>query len=181
MEDESKYRVEEADEPKEKKGLFRPLPTIKNAEETHIGKEGRSEPVVKFLGIRIRERRHDLLVLFLMPMLAGLVDAAVYSYIIIGTVESASLFTFVIPLVAAIPVGLTQSRASYAMLASLITALFFLLFFVLFLASPGIQWPAFDLGEFIVSGFVIAAVYLLLIILASLMGTLLGAVLREFF
>ncbi|NHJ15096.1 MAG: hypothetical protein EAX95_15545 [Candidatus Thorarchaeota archaeon] len=182
MEDESKYRVENAeDEPAEKKGLFRPLPTKEGVGESAADRTGRSEPIARFLGITMRERRRDLLVLFLVPMLAGLADAAVYSYIIIGSIESTGLFTFVIPLLAAIPVGLTQSKASYAMLAALIAALFYLLFFVLFLASPGIQWPVFDLGEFIVSGFFIAAIYLLLVILASLMGSLLGTILREFF
>ncbi len=180
MEDESKYRVEEAEEEeKEKKGLFRPLPKVE--EETVIGKSGRPEPIVKFFGLKMTERRRDLLLILLMPAMAGLVDAAVYSFIIIGTVDSVGLYTFVIPMLAAIPVGLVVSRASHALLSALLATLFYVLFFLLFLASPAIQWPAFDLGQFLVSGFVIAAVYLLLVILASLLGALIGAIIREFF
>jgi hypothetical protein len=179
MEDESKFRVEAPEkEEKEKTGFFRPLP--ETTQPTTIRK-GKVEPIVKLLGIRMTEGRRDLLVMILMPLLAGLIDASIYSNIMVLRVEPTGLYTFVLPMIAAIPVGLVVGRTSQSLIAALLTTVFFMAFLVLFLVSPALVWPAFDLGQFFLSGMVIAAVYLLLVVLASLMGALIGAVIREFF
>ena len=70
MANEEKYRVEtpeEDEEPEEKKGFLRPLPT--REEPRYIKKEGRPEPIIKLLGVSMREKRKDLLLLFLIPAL----------------------------------------------------------------------------------------------------------------
>jgi hypothetical protein len=179
MEDESKFRVEAPEEQeKEKTGFFRPLP---ESTKPTTSRKGKVEPIVKLLGISMTEGRRDLIVMLLMPLLAGLIDASVYSEIMVLRVEPTGLYTFVIPLLAAIPVGLVVGKTSQSLIAALLTTIFFMAFLVLFLVSPALVWPAFDLGQFFISGMVIAAVYLLLVVLASLMGALIGAVIREFF
>jgi hypothetical protein len=179
MEEESKFRVEEPEqEEKEKTGLFRPLPETTRPTTT---RKGKVEPIVKLLGISMTEGRRDRLVLILMPLLAGLIDAYIFSEIIVLRLEANGLFTFVIPMIATIPVGLVVERTSQSLIAALLATVFFVVFFMLFLISPALVWPAFDLGQFFLSGFVVAAVYLLLVMLASLMGALIGAVIREFF
>ncbi len=180
MEDESKFRVEAPEEEeKEKKGLFRPLP--ETAPSPTVTIKGKVEPIVKLLGISMTEKRRDLIVMILMPLLVGLIDAAMYSEIMVLRIEAAAFYTFVIPMIAAIPVGLVVGRTSQSLIAALLTTLFFMAFLVLFLVSPALVWPAFDVGQFFLSGMVIAAVYVLLVVLASLMGALIGAVIREFF
>ena len=116
-----------------------------------------------------------------MPLLVGLIDASVYSEIMVLHIEPLIVYTFVIPLISAIPVGLVVGRTSQSLIAALLTAVFFVVFLVLFLVTPALIWPAFDVGQFFLSGLVIASVYFLLVVLASLMGALIGAVLREFF
>jgi hypothetical protein len=179
MEEESKFRVEAPEqEEKEKTGLLRPLPETTKATTT---RKGKVEPIVKLLGISMTERRRDSLVMILMPLLAGLIDAYFYSEIMVMRIEDAGLYIFVIPMIVAIPVGLVVERASQSLIAALLATVFFVVFFMLFLVSPALIWPAFDLGQFFLSGLVVAAVYLLLVILASIMGALIGTVIREFF
>ncbi|MHA2021830.1 MAG: hypothetical protein ACW98J_06260 [Candidatus Thorarchaeota archaeon] len=179
MEDESKFRVETPEqEEKEKTGLLRPLPETTKPTKS---REGKVDPIVKLLGISMTERRRDRLVMILMPLLAGLIDAYVYSEIMILRVEASGLSTFVIPMIVAIPVGLVIERTNQSLIAALLVTVFFVSFFMLYLVSPALIWPAFDLSQFVLNGLVVAGVYLLLVVLASLMGTLIGALIREFF
>ncbi len=178
MEDESKFRVEAPEqEEEEKTGLLRPLP--ETAKPT-ISREGKVEPIVKLLGIGMTERRRDRLVMILMPLFVGLIDAYLYSEIMILRIEATGLSTFVIPMIVAIPVGLVIERTNQSLFAALMVTFFFVLFFMLYLVSPALIWPAFDIGQFVVNGLVVAGVYLLLVVLASLLGTLIGTLIREF-
>jgi len=179
MEDESKFRVETPDEEKdETTGLLRPLPEDSTPKTTQKGKV---EPIVKLLGISMTERHGDLVVLVLIPLLIGLIDASLFSQIMVFRLEANAFNTFVIPMLAAIPVGLVIGKTNQTLIAALLTTLFFTLFFVLFLISPAFAWPALDIGQFFISGMIIAAVYVLLVVFASLLGALIGAVIREFF
>ena len=178
MEEESKFRVEAPEEEeKEKTGLFRPLPEI---EQPTTSKKGKVEPIVKLLGVSMTEKRRDRIVMILMPLLVGIIDAYVYSEIVVLRFDSTGFSTFVIPLLLAIPVGLVIERTSQSLIAALLITVFFLVFFMLFLVSPALLWQGFDFGQWFLSGLVVAAVYVLLVILASLLGALIGALMREF-
>ena len=179
MEDESKFRVESPDqEEKEKTGLLKPLP---ETTEPLASPARKAEPIVKLLGISMSERRRDRLLMVVIPMLAGLIDAAIFSQIIVLRLESTALYTFVFPLVVTIPVGLVIGRANQSVIAALLTTAFFVLFFVLFLASPALIWPSLDIGLFFLNGLVVASVYMLLVVFGTLFGVLIGTLLREFF
>ncbi|MHA2040968.1 MAG: hypothetical protein ACW975_03815 [Candidatus Thorarchaeota archaeon] len=178
MEEESKFRVEAPEqEEKEKTGLLRPLP--ESTRETTT-REGKVEPIVKVIGISMTERRSDLLLIILMPLLAGLIDAYFYSEITVLRIDVTGLGIFVIPMIAAIPIGLVVESTSRSLVAALLAPFFFVVFFLLFLVSPALIWPAFELGQFFVNGLVVAGVYFLLVVLASLLGVLIGALVREF-
>ncbi|MFW9835836.1 MAG: hypothetical protein ACFFEK_17670 [Candidatus Thorarchaeota archaeon] len=182
MVDEEKYRVEtpeEEEETEEKTGLFRPLPT--REEPRFVDKDGRPQPIVKVLGVSMREKRKDLLMLFLIPALVGLIDTTIYSYVITATVESSSTYLFFIPVIVAIPIGLTSSEAGNALIGGFLGALFFLIFLITFLSSPAILVPELGIGNFILSGFAISIAYFILMTLATLLGSVIGTIVREFF
>jgi hypothetical protein len=178
MEDESKFRVESPDqEEKEKTGLLKPLP---ETTEPLPSPARKAEPIVKFLGISMSERHRDRLLMILIPMLAGLIDAAIFSQIVVVRLESSVLYTFVLPLVVAIPIGLVIGRTNQTIFAALLATVFFVVFFMLFLVSPALIWPALDIGLFLLNGVVVAVVYMLLVVFGSLFGALIGTLLREF-
>lgn len=175
MSDETKYRVDAEEEPEEKKGFFRPLPEKKKVEGV------KQQPVVKFLGVKMYERNRDLLVMFLVPFLAAVINANIYALVIVDILEEVALYMFVVPMVSAIPIGLTVHQTKNALFASLISSMFFIVIFILFLISPALIAPELDIGEFFISGMVISAVYFLFVIFANLLGSLVGALMREFF
>ncbi|MFW9804335.1 MAG: hypothetical protein ACFFFC_16885 [Candidatus Thorarchaeota archaeon] len=178
MEDESRFRVESPDEEeKEKTGLLKPLPESVEPSAAQIEK---AEPIVKLLGISMTEKRRDRFLFVLVPMLAGLIDAAMFSQIIVARLESTVLVTFVFPLVVAIPIGLVVGRTNQTIFAALLATVFFVLFFMLFLISPALLWPALDIGLFLLNGVVVAVVYMLLVVFGSLFGALIGILVREF-
>ncbi|MBD3404518.1 MAG: hypothetical protein GF411_00105 [Candidatus Lokiarchaeota archaeon] len=177
MSDESKYRVEaEDDEVEEKKGFFRPLP-----EDRPVQSGDKKQPIVKLLGISMYEKTRDRIIILLVPFLVALINANVFSLVIIQALPESSLFLFVIPMLSAIPIGLTVHHTKNALLASLIASAFFVMLFVLFLISPALMSPRLNVGEFFVSGMIISAIYDLFVIFANLLGSLIGAILREFF
>ncbi|MHA1959454.1 MAG: hypothetical protein ACW99U_04450 [Candidatus Thorarchaeota archaeon] len=178
--DEEKYRVEETSETEEQKlGILKPLPSAEGPDNIEVI-DGRSVPMVRFLGIRMRESRKDLLVMFLVPLMIAIVDANIYGLVVTDVLEESAIYLFVFPLIAAIPVGLVIPQTSRALFGAFMTALFFVGFFFLFLASPAFIAPDLDAGSFIVSGFVLASIYLLFVITASLVGTMIGVITREF-
>lgn len=176
MSDEAKYRTEPATEDEsEKVGLLRPLPA------SPLGTPARkAHPIVKFLGISMRETRRDLLVLILVPLLAAIIDASVYAAIVIGALTEDPLYMFGIPALTAVPVGLTASQMSRALLGALLTALLFSIIFLMFLVSPAFVSPAEELASFFVGGVSLAAIYFILGVFASLFGSFIGIIIREF-
>jgi len=179
MEDESRFRVESPDEEeKEKTGLLKPLPRTR---ESSPAQAIRAEPIVKLLGISMTEKRRDRVLIVLIPMLVGLIDAALFSQIIVVRLESTVLNTFVFPLIFAIPIGLVIGRTNQSILAALMVTVFFMVFFMLFLISPALLWPALDIGLFLLNGVVVATVYMLLVVFGTLFGALIGTIIREFF
>ena len=182
MADEEKYRIEtpEEEEPEEKKGLLRPLP-VKEKKPQYFDKHGRPQPVVRVLGIPMREKRKDLLMLLLIPALVALIDTMIYSFVVTATWENSSTFLFFIPIIVAIPIGLTSSEAGHALVGGFLGAVFFLIFFVTFLALPGILVPALGLASFLISGIALSIAYFFLMTLATLIGAVIGIVMREFF
>ncbi|MHA1576935.1 MAG: hypothetical protein ACTSU3_06205 [Candidatus Thorarchaeota archaeon] len=178
MAEESKYRVEtpEEDEEPERKGFLRPLPPSSPAPVSSDG----SGPMTTFLGIPMREKVRDMLVLLLIPAVVAIIDVNIYASVMIGNLPDSTIYLFVIPALAAIPVGLTAGHTSQALIGAIITTIFFAIILLVFLVSPGIVAPEIGIGTFFVSGMTLTAIYVLFIILASMLGTLVGALLREF-
>ncbi|TFG10261.1 hypothetical protein EU538_02485 [Candidatus Thorarchaeota archaeon] len=177
MSEEDRYRVEspEEEEKKEKRGLLRPLPKVEQQTTS------KGVPIVNFLGLKMEENRRDLLVSILMPILVAIIDASIYAQIIIDVFTDEALFVFFLPMLAAIPIGLTVPQAGKALLSGFLAAIFFVVFFLLFLITPGLLVPEVGIGEFLVSGGVVSAIYFLFVVMASLLGVVIGIVIREFF
>lgn len=181
MADEEKYRLEDpeqVDEPvEEKKGLFRPLP--KSERKTHV-KDGKAQPIVKFLGISMYEKNRDILVLLLMPMLTGLINSSVYSYVTLSLVPSTAEYLFYIPVIAAIPIGLVVAETGPALIGGFLSAFFFFIFFIIFLTTPAFFTPELGIANFLVSGIALSVGYFLFVIVAGLLGSVIGTIMREF-
>jgi hypothetical protein len=181
MANEEKYRIEAPDddeEPEEKKGFLRPLPTAKKIE--YVDKDGRPQPVVRLLGVSMPEKRKDLLMLIMIPALVGIIDATIYSFIITHSLPNNATYLFFVPIIIAIPIGLTSSEAGSGLIGGILGAIFFLIFLITFLSSPGILLPELGMGSFLLSAFAISVAYFILVVVATLLGTVVGIVLREF-
>jgi hypothetical protein len=177
MEDETKYRVEAPDEQEEKKGFLRPLP---EAEQSHLPRNRKKGAITKLLGITMYERTRDTIILFLMPCLAAIIDTNLYALVIIGQFPNSVLLIFAIPAIAAVPIGLTAGKTSHALFGGIAAMFFFAIFLTLFFASPVFFVPDAPVGDFVVPGLILASVYSLLVVLGSLLGSLAGALAREF-
>ena len=180
MADEEKYRVEPqgVEEKEEKKGLFRPLPQPEQEFKKTDGK--RPQPVVKLLGISMYERHRDILLIILMPMLTGLIDTGIYSFVIISAVETNATYMFLFPALAAIPIGLVVSETGPALVSGFLSAIFFMVFFVAFLTSPGILLPELGITDFIITGIAFTVASFIFVVVASILGVVIGVIVREF-
>ncbi|MGD9397255.1 MAG: hypothetical protein PVJ05_12560 [Candidatus Thorarchaeota archaeon] len=181
MANEEKVRVEtpeEEEKPVERKGLLKPLPT--REEPKYTDKDGRPQPIVKLLGLSMPEKRRDLLILILIPALIGIIDTTLFSYVFTHTLPTDATYVFFIPIIIAIPIGLTASEAGNALMGGFLGAVFFFLFFVTFLSSPGLIIPDLGLGTFVFNAIALSIVYFVLVALATLFGTIIGVILREF-
>ncbi len=178
MSDETKYRIEapeEEKEEKEKKGFLRPLPTAPEPVSS------KSMPITKFLGITMYEKNRDIIVLLLIPAIVGIIDASVFAQIIVGNLPDSALYIFLIPMLAAISIGLLCGKTSHSLFGGIIAGVFFVVWLLLFLITPALMAPELNIGEFFVSGMVLSAVYFMFVMFASLFGSLVGALMREFF
>lgn len=180
MTDEEKYRIEtpEEEEPEEKKGFFRPLP--EKEKPMYTEKDGRPQPIVQLLGISMREKTRDNVIIVLIPLLVAIINTTVYSLVITNVLDNTATFLFFLPIIIAIPIGLTAAEAGQALIGGFLGSMFFLLFFVLFLSSPGIVVPALGIEQFIFNAITISIVYFILMMVGTLLGAVIGTVLREF-
>ncbi len=181
MTEEEKYRLEDPEEvevvEKEKKGLFRPLPQVET--KTRM-KDGKAQPIVKFLGIPMYEKNRDILLLLLMPMLAGLINSSIYSYVTLSLVPSSAEYLFYLPVLVAIPIGLVVSETGPALIGGFLSALFFFIFFIAFLTTPALFTPELGVANFLISGIALSVGYFLFVIVAGLLGAVIGTIIREF-
>jgi hypothetical protein len=180
MADEEKYRIEaqDEDEKKEKKGLFRPLPQVEKEYRTTSGK--RPQPIVRLLGITMTEKKRDLILVVLMPFLTAVMDTSIFSLIIMHFWENSAVYMFLIPALAAIPIGLVVSETGQALIAGFLSAIFFMILFVFFLITPALMFPQLNLSNFVINGIAVAVGYFILVVVAGLLGAVIGTVLREF-
>jgi hypothetical protein len=179
MSDDEKIRTETPDEePEEKKGFFRPLP--KTEEKKRVGKNGRPQPIVKLLGVSMAERTRDRLMLILIPALVAFMNTSIYSMIVTNQFVSDATYLFFVPIIVAIPIGLTAADAGRALMGGFFASIFFLIFFIGFLVSPGILIPELGVDQFIFSAFLLTVGYFILIVVANLIGAVIGILLREF-
>lgn len=181
MTNEEKYRLEDPDKEEdklvEKKGLFRPLPqSVQNVR----AKNGKAQPIVKFLGISMHEKNRDIIVLILMPMLTAIINVSILSFVTLSLVERTAVFLFLLPTIAAIPIGLVIAETGPALIGGFLSSIFFLIFFVFFLTSPVFYVPDLGLANFIISGIALSVAYFLLIVVAGLLGSVIGTIIREF-
>ncbi|MFW9770254.1 MAG: hypothetical protein ACFFF9_05085 [Candidatus Thorarchaeota archaeon] len=180
MADDEKIRTEAPDEEsEEKKGFFRPLP--ESEEQTRLGKDGRPQPTVKLLGISMAERTRDRLMLILIPALVAFMNTTMYSMIITNQITSDAMYLFFVPIIVAIPIGLTAADVGRALMGGFFAAIFFMFFFIFFLINPGLFIPELGVEQFIFSAFLITVGYFILVIVANLIGAAVGIILREFF
>jgi len=182
MADEEKIRVdtsEEDDKPEEKKGFLRPLPTREEPQYRKVA--GRPQPIVKLLGVSMVEKRRDLLLLIMIPAFVGLIDTAIYSYVFTHGLPADTTYLFFVPIIIAIPIGLTASQAGNALVGGFLGAIFFLIFYITFLSSPGLIVPELGLATFVLNAIALSIVYFILVTVASLLGAVIGIILREFF
>lgn len=180
MTDEEKYRIEtpEEEEKEEKKGFFRPLP--EKEKQMYTEKDGRPQPIVQLLGISMREKTRDNVIIILIPLMAAIINTTVYSLVITNILDNTATFLFFLPIIIAIPIGLTTAEAGQALIGGFLGAIFFLIFFVLFLSSPGIVVPALGIEQFIFNAITISIVYFILMMVGTLLGAVIGTILREF-
>ncbi|MFX1560264.1 MAG: hypothetical protein ACFFBL_06735 [Promethearchaeota archaeon] len=181
MAEEEKIRVEtpEGEEkPEEKKGLLRPLPTREGPK--HTDKDGRPQPIVSLLGISIPEKRRDLLMLIMIPALVGIIDTTLFSYVFTHSLPNNATYVFFIPIIIAIPIGLTASEAGSALVGSFLGAVFFFIFHIAFLSSPALMIPDLGLGTFVFNAIALSIVNFILVTVATLLGTVIGVILHEF-
>ena len=181
MADEEKIRVEtpEDDEkPEEKKGFLRPLPT--REEPQYTDKDGRPQPIVKLFGISMPEKRRDLLMLLMIPAFVGLIDATLYSHIFTHHLPANATYVFFIPVIIAIPIGLTAPDAGRALVGGFFGALFYLLIYIIFLSSPALFVPELGIANLVINAIALSIVYFLLMTLATILGAVIGTILREF-
>ncbi|MHA1909180.1 MAG: hypothetical protein ACW98Y_17930 [Candidatus Thorarchaeota archaeon] len=179
MNEETKYRVEtpEEDEQEEKKGFFRPLP-----ESTEKKKpKGAKGAITTFLGFTMYEKNRDILVLLCMAIFGALVDANIFALIIIDILPAEATYMFIIPALVSIPIGLMAGKTSHALFGGILKAMFFVVFLLSFLVAPAFVAPDVPIGEFFVSGMLVAVVYFMFDVFASLLGSLIGGLAREFF
>ncbi len=178
MDEESKYRTEEPSETieEEKTGFLRPLPQAP----TPVESSGPGRPITSFLGITMLQRTRDRIVLLFIPMLVALFDANIFSLVIIQTLEESTIYMFVLPMLAAILIGLSTGHTAHSIFGGIFAAVFFFVFFMLFLISPGFAAPDVGPGEFFTSGLVVSSIYFLFVIIASLLGSIIGTLIREF-
>jgi hypothetical protein len=181
MADDEKYRVEppeEEEEQIEKKGLFRPLPTTEQTYKIVDGK--RPQPIVKLLGISMYEKNRDIILIILMPLLTALVDTAIYSFVTVSIWENSATYLFFIPALTAIPIGLVMSETGPALIGGFLSSLFFMMFFIVFLMSPAFMVPDLGIADFLISGIALTVGYFIFVVVASLLGVIIGTIIREF-
>jgi len=178
MDEETKYRVEDPDQVEDElPGIMKPLPP---APEAHRGRRKRPVPIIKFLGVTMKETSRDNLLFIIVPLLVALMDANVYSWIIVAVLEESSIYMFLIPLLAAIPVGLLMPNTGKAIGGALLATIFFGVFVVAFLVAPGFYSQSGYIGDFFTSAAVVTTVYVFFVLPASLLGSVVGLLLREF-
>ena len=180
MSDEEKFRIEEPEEKdpeQEKKGFYRPLTKVEK--KTKI-KDGKAQPVVKFLGISMFEKNRDILVLILMPLLTAIINTSIYSFVTLSLWENSSTYLFFVPVIVAIPIGLVIAETGPALIGGLLSSIFFFVFFVLFLTSPAFITPELGFSNFLISGITLSVGYFIFIIVAGLLGSIIGTIIREF-
>ena len=180
MADEEKFRLEEPEqetEPEEKKGLYRPLP---KTEQEVRAKEGKAQPVVKFLGISMYEKNRDILVIILMPILTALINVTIYSFVTLHLWENSATFIFFLPVIVSIPIGLVITETGPALISGFLSAIFFVVFFILFLTSPALITPELGIGNYFASAVMLSVAYIIFVIVAGLLGSVIGTILREF-
>jgi hypothetical protein len=179
MDDEEKYRVESTDDKTpEKKGLLKPLPeqppvTIKTK---------RATPIVKFFGISMSEKRRNQILVLFIPLMVAIIDVNIMASIFVNVLEIPTTLFFVISLIIAIPIGLTQTGAGHAVIGGLLNSIFFFILFVIFLISPSLVAPdLISIGDFLTPAVISGLGYFILNLPAAIIGSFAGQIVRELF
>ncbi len=176
---EDQYRVEEKKKEEKDSVFLEPLPSAERPEKS-VEIDGKRVPVVRFLLWDINEYHRDLIVLLLMPILVGLIDANIYTFVLMKQLPASSIYMFLLPAIAAIPIGLVVPNAGKALIGGFLVVVFYELFFLLFLASPIFVSAGADIGSIFFMGAMITLIYILFVSLASILGAIAGIIIREF-
>lgn len=136
--------------------------------------------MVRFLFWTMPEDRRDLIVMLLMPLLIAVIDTAIFAAIVIDALPDTAVFMFYLPIALAIPIGMTVPQLKHTLISSILASIFFVILLILFLAVPGMLVPEIGIGEFIITGAFVAAVYFFFVLFASMLGSFIGIIFREF-
>lgn len=179
MDEEAKYRVEDPSQHEDDlPGIMKPLP---QTPETRRDRRKRPVPIVKFLGMTMKETSRDNLLFIMVPLLVGLIDANIFSWIIVSILEESSVYMFLLPLFAAIPVGLMMPNTGRAIGGAILVSVFFAIFIVAFLIAPVVFSQSGNIGYYFMNALIVTSVYIIFVSLSSLLGSIAGMLLREFF
>ena len=88
---------------------------------------------------------------------------------------------FLLPLFAAIPVGLIMPNTGRAIGGAILVSVFFALFIVAFLIAPVVFSQSANIGYYFMNALIVTSVYIIFVSLSSLLGSIAGVLLREFF
>ena len=127
------------------------------------------------------EKNRDLILLVLMPLLTAFINVTIFSFVTVRVLENSATYMFFIPALTAIPIGLTIPETGRALIGGALASIFFLLLYIVFLAAPGILVPGLGIGDFLISAIALSVVPFILMMLATLLGSIVGTIMREFF
>jgi hypothetical protein len=177
MEEDERYRVESPDEKeKSEHSLAKPLPITQ--EPITIGKK--ATPIVTFLGISMKEKRKEWILMVLIPALVGVIDCAVlmYQVVFFGVINAG--FFIIVCFTMSLPVGILQPTSGRALTSGFLNSLFFCIFSLLFLTSPALYAPfVIPYVEVFITAMLLIVGYFVIALPSCILGSYFGHIIRE--
>ena len=98
----------------------------------------------------------------------------------LSRLPNSATYLFFLPAAAAIPIGLVIAETGPALIGGFLSAFYFLVLFVTFLTAPALITPSLGYANFAISGIMLSVGYFVFVIVAGLLGSIIGTILREF-
>ena len=126
------------------------------------------------------ENQRELIVVILMPFLAALIDVGIFSFVEVNRLGSSSTYLFFLPAIAAIPIGLVVAETGKSLIGGFLCSIYFVIIYIVFLTTPALLSPNLEIGGFIIGGISFSIGYFVLVSVASILGSVIGTIIREF-